>query len=185
MTNQYHSHLAFFSHRMLFRTVHQHKSTLPPPYRKTFLITLLKHLHLRIPWLFAARRRLFLKSGQRLAALRRSQVRVCQILDIQCLDKSTCLGHASPILCASFSPTGDHLATGAGDCTVRLWNLSTETPSHTLNGHKGWVLCVEWEGMGRRLASGGHDNHVRGRTIKHAVNITDSSTGAPMGSKNG
>lgn len=85
---------------------------------------------------------------------------------------STLSGHASPILCASFSPTGDHLATGAGDCTVRLWNLSTETPSHTLSGHKGWVLCVEWEGMGRRLASGGHDNHVR---------LWEPKTGKPIG----
>lgn len=70
-------------------------------------------------------------------------------------------GHSSPILCASFSPTGDFLATGSGDCNARLWNLSTETPSHVLTGHKGWVLCVEWEAMERKLATGGHDGHVR------------------------
>lgn len=70
-------------------------------------------------------------------------------------------GHSSPILCASFSPTGNFLATGSGDTTARLWNLDTEMPSHTLSGHKGWVLCVEWEAMERRLATGGHDGHVR------------------------
>ncbi|KAJ7070016.1 WD-repeat protein [Mycena amicta] len=73
---------------------------------------------------------------------------------------STLSGHASPILCASFSPTGTLLATGAGDTTARLWNLDTELPSHTLAGHKGWVLCVEWEAMERKLATGGHDGHV-------------------------
>jgi len=52
------------------------------------------------------------------------------------------------------------LATGSGDATARLWDLNTETPSHTLAGHKGWVLCVEWEAMERVLATGGHDNHV-------------------------
>ena len=72
----------------------------------------------------------------------------------------TITGHTSPILCASFSPTGNLLATGSGDTNVRLWDLNTETPSHVLPGHKGWVLCVEWEAMERKLASGGHDGHV-------------------------
>lgn len=70
------------------------------------------------------------------------------------------LGHTSPILCASFSPTGNLLATGSGDCNARLWDLFTETPSYVLSGHKGWVLCVEWEAMERKLATGGHDGHV-------------------------
>lgn len=82
------------------------------------------------------------------------------------------LGHSSPILCAAFSPTGSKLATGSGDCTARLWDLDTETPSHTLQGHKGWVLCVEWEGRERRLATGGHDGHVR---------LWDPKTGSAIG----
>lgn len=85
---------------------------------------------------------------------------------------STLSGHSSPILCASFSPTGKLLATGSGDTNVRLWDLNTETPSHTLSGHKGWVLCVEWEPMERKLASGGHDGHVR---------LWDPKTGKAIG----
>ncbi|KAF8634204.1 hypothetical protein AX15_001017 [Amanita polypyramis BW_CC] len=85
---------------------------------------------------------------------------------------STLSGHASPILCASFSPTGNLLATGSGETTARLWNLDTETPSHTLVGHKGWVLCAEWEALERKLATGGHDGHVR---------IWDPKTGKPIG----
>ncbi|KAI0048778.1 ribosome assembly protein [Auriscalpium vulgare] len=85
---------------------------------------------------------------------------------------STLSGHTSPILCASFSPTGSLLATGSGDANARLWDLQTETPSHTLSGHKGWVLCVEWEALERKLATGGHDNHVR---------LWDPKTGTPIG----
>lgn len=85
---------------------------------------------------------------------------------------STLSGHSAPILCASFSPTGDALATGSGDCTVRLWDLNAEVPSHTLKGHSGWILCVEWEGRERRLASGGYDGHVR---------LWDPKTGTPVG----
>ncbi|TFK68735.1 WD40 repeat-like protein [Pluteus cervinus] len=85
---------------------------------------------------------------------------------------STLSGHGSPILCASFSPTGNLLATGSGDTTARLWDLNTELPSHVLSGHKGWVLCVEWEAMERKLATGGHDGHVR---------LWDPKTGKPIG----
>jgi ribosome assembly protein 4 len=69
-------------------------------------------------------------------------------------------GHASPILCASFSPTGKMLATGSGDNTCRLWDLDTETPKYTLSGHTNWVLCVEWDGMERNVATGSMDNTV-------------------------
>ncbi|TCD69074.1 hypothetical protein EIP91_008972 [Steccherinum ochraceum] len=85
---------------------------------------------------------------------------------------STLSGHASPILCASFSPTGNLLATGSGDCNARLWDLFTELPSHTLSGHKGWVLCVEWEALERKLATGGHDGQVR---------LWEPKTGKPLG----
>ena len=63
-------------------------------------------------------------------------------------------GHASPILCTSFSPTGKLLATRSGDNNVWLWDL-------VLSGHKNWVLCVEWGAWERKLATGGHDGHVQ------------------------
>lgn len=85
---------------------------------------------------------------------------------------STLSGHFSPILCTSFSPTGNLLATGSGDNTARLWDLNTETPSHTLTGHRGWVLCVEWEARERILATGGHDGEVR---------LWNPKTGKPIG----
>ncbi|KAN0059966.1 ribosome assembly [Thecaphora frezii] len=73
---------------------------------------------------------------------------------------STLSGHASPILCSTFSPTASLLVTGAGDKTARIWDLDTETPMHTLVGHSGWVLCAEWEGRERKLATGGMEGDV-------------------------
>ena len=112
-----------------------------------------------------------------------SGVYLLPILTSQC-DR---IGHTSPILCASFSPTGNLLATGSGDCNARLWDLFTETPSHTLTGHKGWVLCVEWEAMERKLATGGHDGHVgvlpRRYLIDHSSTIVPP--GQVMGSEDG
>ena len=100
--------------------------------------------------------------------LQRDVPPLCQVTVVVSSGALTCLirhlvtspGHSSPILCASFSPTGNLLATGSGDTNARLWDLYTETPSHTLSGHRGWVLCVEWEALERKLATGGHDGHV-------------------------
>ncbi|KAI8972071.1 WD40-repeat-containing domain protein [Pilobolus umbonatus] len=74
---------------------------------------------------------------------------------------STLSGHTEAILSCSFSPDGSHLATGSGDCTVRVWDLNTETPRHTLKGHTGWVLNISWSPDGLQLASGSMDNTVR------------------------
>ena len=133
------------------------------------------------------------RSALQPAARRRCQV--CRNLDfpLTALYLRT-TGHTSPILCASFSPTGNLLATGSGDCNARLWDLHTETPSHTLSGHKGWVLCVEWEAMERKLATGGHDGQVcptcrsglgsAGRCLRACflkVRLWDPKTGKPIG----
>ncbi|CAH7669225.1 WD40-repeat-containing domain protein [Phakopsora pachyrhizi] len=85
---------------------------------------------------------------------------------------SSMTGHSAPILCASFSPTGTLLATGSGDNTCRLWDLSTETPKHNLVGHSGWLLCVEWDGCERLLATGSMDKMVR---------VWDPRTGKQVG----
>jgi ribosome assembly protein 4 len=94
---------------------------------------------------------------------------------------STLSGHASPILCSVFSPSGSLLLTGAGDKTARLWDLTTESPLHTLVGHSGWVLCAEWEGRERRIATGDMSGEVR---IWDASDSTNGKVGrAAWGSK--
>ncbi|ORM40642.1 Notchless -like protein 1 [Babesia sp. Xinjiang] len=69
-------------------------------------------------------------------------------------------GHSESVLCMDFSPDGSMLATGSGDCAVRIWDLKTATPIKTLKGHTNWVLCVMWSPDCKRLASAGMDGRV-------------------------
>lgn len=70
-------------------------------------------------------------------------------------------GHTEAVLHVSFSADGQHLASGSGDATVRIWDTQTETPKLTLSGHRSWVMAVAWSPDGQLLASGGMDNEVR------------------------
>ena len=69
-------------------------------------------------------------------------------------------GHTESVLAVAFSPDGARLASGSGDTTVRLWDLSTSGPLAVLGGHAGWVLALAWSPDGRYLASGGMDAGV-------------------------
>jgi ribosome assembly protein 4 len=81
-------------------------------------------------------------------------------------------GHTEAILSVAFSPNGNHLATGSGDTTVRLWDLNTETPHHTLKGHVNWVQIVSWSPDSKILASGSMDSTIR---------LWDPKTGKALG----
>jgi len=54
----------------------------------------------------------------------------------------------------SFSPTGQFLASGSGDTTVRFWDLTTETPQYECKAHNQWILAIAWAPNGLKLASG-------------------------------
>ncbi|KAJ1605550.1 notchless [Cryptosporidium canis] len=73
---------------------------------------------------------------------------------------SSLQGHKDAILCCSFSPDSNLLATGSGDTTVRLWDLLTETPEMCLKGHSNWVLTLAWSPDSTFLASAGMDNII-------------------------
>lgn len=69
-------------------------------------------------------------------------------------------GHGEPVVTALFSPDGRFLASGSGDKTVRMWDLTTETPQHVCKGHSGWVLAMAWSPDCQLLASGDKAGHV-------------------------
>eukprot|EP00095_Tigriopus_kingsejongensis_P005939 maker-scaffold316_size209483-snap-gene-1.29 protein:Tk05939 transcript:maker-scaffold316_size209483-snap-gene-1.29-mRNA-1 annotation:"notchless protein homolog 1" len=81
-------------------------------------------------------------------------------------------GHTQPVVVALFSPDGRYLASGSGDNTVRLWDISTETPRFECKAHRQYVLALAWSPDGSKLASGDKLGHVV---------IWDPDTGKPIG----
>ena len=68
---------------------------------------------------------------------------------------------ASVVNSVSFSPDGATLASGAGDGTIRLWDVATGESISTLEGHADGVHSVSFSPDGATLASGSWDGTVR------------------------
>jgi len=81
-------------------------------------------------------------------------------------------GHTKEVLITSFSSSGRFLASGSGDCTVRFWDLNTETPHFECKGHPGWVLALAWAPNEAKVASGDKNGKIM---------IWDPKTGKQMG----
>ena len=58
-----------------------------------------------------------------------SLTRLLIIMTYRCT--SSLPGHAEAVISVGFSPDGTQLASGSGDTTVRLWDLTTEMPLFT------------------------------------------------------
>ena len=63
-------------------------------------------------------------------------------------------------------PTGSTLASGSGDETVKLWDVSTAKAKSTLTGHLSGISDLTFSSDGKSLASAGRDDPVRIWTLK-------------------
>ena len=72
--------------------------------------------------------------------------------------------HTDWISAVAWHPSSaHHVATASYDKTVKLWDLRTPVPLHTLQGHTDKALCVAWANNG--LVSGGADCTVRSYSV--------------------
>ena len=84
------------------------------------------------------------------------QIRLWDVTNRQCL---AVLAHNSPVCDVSFSPDGNHLASGgSGDQpAVKIWRLDRATLQSTLVGHASTIRSVAFHPNNRLLASGSID----------------------------
>jgi WD40 repeat protein len=67
-------------------------------------------------------------------------------------------GHESSVTDLSWSPNGRNLATGDGDCTVRIWDSMSHV--RPLSRKQNSVRCISWSPDGSFIATGGFDETV-------------------------
>lgn len=70
-------------------------------------------------------------------------------------------GHAGIVLSVAFSPSGELLASGAADGTLRLWRASNGAALHDVPGDTGALLGIAFSPDGKLLASGAVDGSVQ------------------------
>ncbi|MBD3887155.1 AAA family ATPase [Phormidium tenue FACHB-886] len=74
---------------------------------------------------------------------------------------NTLRGHNSWVRALAWSPDGKTLASGSGDCTVKLWDIHSGQILRTLQEHTHSSHAVAWSPDGAILASGGLDRAVK------------------------
>lgn len=70
-------------------------------------------------------------------------------------ERLTLRGHTGPILCVTFSPCGNYVATAGYDGEVRLWATYDGRCVSVLQGHTSMVHSLAFSPSGVTLASGG------------------------------
>ena len=70
-------------------------------------------------------------------------------------------GHSKPVRSVAFSPEGQFFASGSGDRTIKIWNLTARQLERTLPPSADEVNTVAFSPNGQLLASGALDGIVK------------------------
>lgn len=70
-------------------------------------------------------------------------------------------GHSDWISACDFHPSGNIIATGSGDATVRIWNLRDQCQAHAFADHQNAVWSVNFHSCGDFIASGSMDTTAK------------------------
>ena len=85
---------------------------------------------------------------------------------------TTLKGHKGTLSCLAFSRDGKHLASGAKDGIVIVWDFAARKPLATIPGHKDMIVAVAFSPDGKAVAATSHDAEVR---------LYDAATGKAAG----
>lgn len=64
---------------------------------------------------------------------------------------SSMFGHTEAVLFIQFSPDSQHLASGSGDGSLRLWDINTQTPLKEIKSDD-WVMVLQWSPDSEKIA---------------------------------
>lgn len=95
--------------------------------------------------------------------------------------RRTLSGHTGSIRACCFSPSGALVASGSGDATVRLWDVTTGDAVRALTGHSSKVNAVTFSPDGACIASGaGTSWDIADAEGVSTVVVWDAETGGAL-----
>jgi eukaryotic-like serine/threonine-protein kinase len=91
---------------------------------------------------------------------------------VTCAPVAVLRGHTGSVVRVAFSADGKLLASGSGDKTIRLWDVSTHEPLAVIPAGS-IVYCVAFSPDGTRLAAGCRDNTIRLIDVAHRQQVAE------------
>ncbi|MBE8968313.1 hypothetical protein IQ277_19435 [Nostocales cyanobacterium LEGE 12452] len=75
--------------------------------------------------------------------------------------KRTLSGHTAPVRALTLSASGQVLASGSDDKTIKLWNATTGALLYTLTGHREGIKSIVFTPDEQTLISTSFDNTIK------------------------